>query len=346
MDWIENNPIGTVETVIGDVEVTPEGIHDSFWHTHYQNKVFVLPAIKAILQKGAFLSELDDFNPKNNIKNYYFAAPVELDGERKFVFVRVQQIEKGSKDFYVHEVFTEDEVRTATTLQEETDKRKPGDGPYADNQLPGSKPDRKQSDLYRSIINNVLTVNKNARATDAWYQSLWNDAKKIYPDTLFQEGEEKTTRAQKLDKRFSKEADRKYLTDALKTIHGILNDKSLEPAEGENRVEYDNTRRLQERIRRELPGAGSVIGMAAQVNSGRILSSSQYDRLKKFIRDNPREYRSVFADVMGQQEYLEDLAEVTDGEPHARLADPRAARTDTMERLREIGDPVPLKLLI
>jgi hypothetical protein len=40
---------------------------------------------------------------------------------------------------------------------------------------------------------------------------------------------------------------------------------------------------------------------------------------------------------MGQDEYLEDLADKEDGEPHARLADPRAERTDDMELLREIG---------
>jgi len=193
-------------------------------------------------------------------------------------------------------------------------------------------------DTWQEFRDSVQT-GETTDADNAWYKSLWGDARKIY-NTLFQEGEEKTNRAQVLDNSFIKEADREYLTEALKTIHGILNDQSLEPAEGENRIEYDNTRRLQERIRRELPGAGSVIGFAAQVNSGKILSSSQYDRLKKFIRDNPREYRSVFGDVMGQKEYLEDLAEAADGEPHARLADPRAVKTDTMERLREIGKEI------
>jgi hypothetical protein len=40
---------------------------------------------------------------------------------------------------------------------------------------------------------------------------------------------------------------------------------------------------------------------------------------------------------MGQDEYLEDLAAVRDGEPHARLADPRPDVRDTMEYLRQIG---------
>jgi hypothetical protein len=350
-EWIKENPIGNVETVIGDVEVAPKGIDDSFWHTHYKNKVFVLPAIKAILQEGAFLSELDDFNPENNIRNYYFAAPVALDGERKIVFIRVQQIEEGSKKFYVHEVFTEDEVRAAAPLQEEIDKRKTGSGPNTDS-FPVNKPGSgtyaasfpgvkagNQSDLYRSIINNVLTVNPNARATDAWYRSLWNDAKKIYKDTYFQE--EETNRAGELDNRFYNEADRKYLTKALKEFYGIHNDQSLEPAQEEDeaaREEYRRVKRLQHRINTELPNAGSVIGMAAQVRSGRELSSTQYDRLRGFIRKNKRDYRAVFADIMGQEEYLEDLADTKDGEPAGRLANPHPDRLNIKARLKEIAN--------
>ena len=50
-------------------------------------------------------------------------------------------------------------------LQEETDKRTPGNGTYAASFL-GVKAGN-QSDLYRSIINNILTVNPNVQATDA-----------------------------------------------------------------------------------------------------------------------------------------------------------------------------------
>ena len=338
LEWINRNPIGNVETVIGDVEVTPSGIDNSFGHTKYKNKVFVLPAVKAILQEGAFLSELDDFNPENNIRNYYFAAPVALDEERKIVFIRVRQVEEGSKKFHVHEVFTEDEIRAAAPLQEEIDKRKPGNGPNAAS-FPGIRAGN-QSDLYRSIINNVLTVNPNARATDAWYRSLWNDAQKIRGDTLFQHGEEKGGRAEELDKRWAGEADKKYLGEALRELHRVHNDQALEPAEDESDAaheEYRRVKRLQHRIRTELPNAGSIVGMAAQVNSGTGLSSRQYDRLKGWIRKNTRDYRAVFADIMGQEEYLEDLADTKDGEPAGRLADPRPDKQDIKARLKEIA---------
>ena len=186
---------------------------------------------------------------------------------------------------------------------------------------------------FRDSINKSETT----EADNAWYRSIWNDARKIFANTLFQDDEESTSRAKELDKRFYKEADKKYVEEALKTMHGILNDKSLEPVQGEDGTEYNRIQRLQGRIRAELPYSSSITGMAAQVNSIGKLSSSQYDRLKNYIRNRTREFRSVFAEIMKQEDFLEDLAEIKDGEPAARLADPRSVKTDTMAKLREIA---------
>jgi hypothetical protein len=156
-NWIKNNPIGIVETVIGDVEVDEETINTSMEHTHYKNKALVVPAIKPILARGAFLGAREDLYGLPE-QNFYFAAPVDIDGERKIVFVRVKQKEKGDKKFHVHEVFTEDEIKNAVPLEQEIAKRKAG----ASNVLPSApafRPDRKQSDLYRSIIKNAYDVN-------------------------------------------------------------------------------------------------------------------------------------------------------------------------------------------
>ncbi|MDR0731047.1 MAG: hypothetical protein LBF63_05205, partial [Treponema sp.] len=362
--WIEEHPIGTVETVIGNVEVDPHGIHNSMSHTHYANKVFVLSAIKPILEDGAFLSELDDFNPDTGIKNYYFAAPVNLDNERKIVFIRVRETPGNNKRFYVHEVFTEDEVRAAAPLQDELDKRtrdtllQPGASgniseqnnvqPSASDKKPQGRPNAVSAlgfvsggnppDLYRSIINNVLTVNPDARATDAWYESFYKDARKAYPRTLFQEGEEKApSRAEELDRRWEDlETTREKMVKILKAVHGIFNSRETEPAEGEDRGEYDNTQRLKGRLERELPRAGTWKGYAASVATGGPLKEAWYQRLKGLIRKAPRDYRALFADLMDQGEYLEDLADTGDGELAARLADPRGEREDVKETLKKI----------
>jgi hypothetical protein len=198
--------------------------------------------------------------------------------------------------------------------------------------------DAAQYDSWREFRESI-EEGEASDADNAWYRSLWNDARKIYKDTLFQE-EEKTDRAGELDRRFYSEADRKYLTEALKELYRIHNDQSLKPdkeEDGEVGEEYRRVKRLQQRIQTELPNAGSIIGMAAQVRSGRELSSTQYDRLKGWIRKNTRDYRAVFADIMGQEEYLEDLAGTKDGEPAGRLANPHRDKFNIKERLKEIA---------
>jgi hypothetical protein len=141
--WIEKNPIGIVSTEIGDVEVTKSGIKNSFGHTNYKNKVTVLPAIKPILEHGVYIGNAPDWNGKK-IQNYYFAAPVNLDGKRKIVFIRIRENEGRPKLFYVHEVFTDEEIKKSEAMQTVEISKKPTNG--------------NASDLYRSILNSILSV--------------------------------------------------------------------------------------------------------------------------------------------------------------------------------------------
>jgi len=192
---------------------------------------------------------------------------------------------------------------------------------------------------------NITQTFFQSEADDAWYKSLWEDAKKIHNDTLFQD-EEDNSRAKQLDNRFYKEADKKYLTEALKELMSIHENQTLEPTKEEGeaaRKKYERIIRLQTRIDTELPNAGSVIGIAAQVRKNKTLSDGQYDRLKRFIRNNTRDYRSVFADIMEQDEFLEDLAEMKNGEPHARLADPHPEKQNVKARLKEIASIIKEK---
>ncbi|MDR1149235.1 MAG: cytochrome P450 [Spirochaetaceae bacterium] len=85
--WVKQNPIGPVDTVIGRVEADENSMRDTMDHTKYKSKISALPSIKTVLEKGAFLGVLDDLYGQP-VKNYYFAAPVDLDGQDKIVFVR------------------------------------------------------------------------------------------------------------------------------------------------------------------------------------------------------------------------------------------------------------------
>jgi hypothetical protein len=134
--WINDNPIGTVRTVTidgtFDIGVTPDGIQDSFSHPgKYPNKVYVLPAIKNILERGAYIGHAKDRNGAE-IENYYFAAPVEIDGNRHIVFIRVRENEGRSKKFYVHEVFTEEEIKKSEAMQTSEISKKPPRGYASD----------------------------------------------------------------------------------------------------------------------------------------------------------------------------------------------------------------------
>ena len=91
-------------------------------------------------------------------KNYYFAAPVDLDNDRKILFVRVKQKENKNKRFYVHEVFTKDEIKNALPLEQEMIKRKSG-SPNVQTATPDFVPARKQADLYRSILKDFISIN-------------------------------------------------------------------------------------------------------------------------------------------------------------------------------------------
>jgi hypothetical protein len=183
-----------------------------------------------------------------------------------------------------------------------------------------------------------------SEADNAWYESFYKDARKAYPRTLFQEDEEAApSRAEELDRRWVEtETTREKLAAILKRIHEIFNNREQEPAEGEDRKEYDNTQRLKGRLERELPRPGTWKGYAANVATGSPLKEGWYRKLKGLIRKAPRDYRALFADLMGQGEYLEDLADTVDGEPAARLADPRGEREDVKKTLknivRDLGD--------
>ena len=195
-------------------------------------------------------------------------------------------------------------------------------------------------DNWREFRDGIDTVQMSTAADNAWYRSVWSDAQKIYGETLFQD-EEDTSRAGELDNRFYREADKKYLTETLKELYRIHANESLEPAQEESeavREDYKRIKRLQRRINTELPNAGSIIGIAAQVRSGMGLSSTQYDRIKTWMRKNKRDYRSIFADIMEQEEFLEDMAETNDGEPSGRLANPLAEKQNVKARLKEIAN--------
>lgn len=120
IDYINANPQGIAKTKIGDVEINTKGIENSLSHTIYLNKVLTIPAIKTVLEKGTYLGVLKDSDGKRQ-NNYYFAAPITIDNEQKILFIRVKHVAGRDKLFYIHDVFTNEEIKKATPYSGELD---------------------------------------------------------------------------------------------------------------------------------------------------------------------------------------------------------------------------------
>lgn len=120
-EWVEENYKTPADTVIGEVEIKKGNIKDSLSHGFGQDKLDAIPAVKDVLEKGTYLGYENDFKGAT-LRNHYFAGKVKFPGGDKIVFCRVRESAGDtSKRFYVHEVFTEDEIKKGATTRSSND---------------------------------------------------------------------------------------------------------------------------------------------------------------------------------------------------------------------------------
>lgn len=146
--WIREHITKPVQTVIGKVEIPENSASESLSHTMYQNKLDAFQAIEAVLRDGVYIGSKGNFDGETNT-NYYFAGNVSFEGEEKIVFVRTKHARGGENTFYVHEVFTEEEIKKSEGLQTtavQTTSAKRGS----------------PSDFYRSLIGEFTKVNPDS----------------------------------------------------------------------------------------------------------------------------------------------------------------------------------------
>ena len=152
--WIKANPQNDAKTEIGDVRIGEDDIRNSFSHSNYPNKLAVLPALRDILERGAYIGNAPDWK-RQNATDHYFAAPVEIDGSSKKVFVRVISEEGNPNRLHVHEIFTQDEIdKAGLTAPSEILPPNRGMQTPPSTGKPGAL-----SGLYRSLIRGALDVN-------------------------------------------------------------------------------------------------------------------------------------------------------------------------------------------
>lgn len=112
-DWINKNGKGNANTLIGEVVINGKSVERDLHHGDEQDKYLKLqtiPSVKDVLEKGTYLGYEKDFNGKP-IDNHYFAGKINYGGEEKIIFCRVRENNGDKNRFYVHEVFTEEEIK-------------------------------------------------------------------------------------------------------------------------------------------------------------------------------------------------------------------------------------------
>ena len=147
MQYVSEHFRNPFNTEIGEVIIDPSSIKQSLSHTIYQNKLDAIQALGDVLERGVYLGKASDKDGKP-IVNYYFAAPVEIGGERKLVFVRSRKASGTPNRFYVHEVFTEDEIRELGSQQT---------APHL-----SAMAHRNASEFYKKILAEVMNIKSDS----------------------------------------------------------------------------------------------------------------------------------------------------------------------------------------
>lgn len=142
--WIKEYGNAPVKTAIGEVVLDERTVKNSLSHGFSQEKLDAVQAISSVLANGIYIGMEADYDGKP-IDNYYFAGRVDFDGEERIVFCRVRQATRGEsiKRFYVHEVFTEEEIKKGASLQT---------GSAANGKRLGGRA------LYKNILHEFLSV--------------------------------------------------------------------------------------------------------------------------------------------------------------------------------------------
>ncbi len=103
------------DTPIGRVVIDGRSAHASLGHNYGPAKLDVLVTLQRDFANAVYLGFAPDFEGKP-LDNHYFAYPVEYGDGRHLVFCRVRKDHNANR-LYVHEVFTEEEIKGGDALQ-------------------------------------------------------------------------------------------------------------------------------------------------------------------------------------------------------------------------------------
>lgn len=163
--WVRENIKGTIHAKGDHVVVFDEGSVDkTFSHLKYPSKFDTIPAVREVLKNGAYLGDLNDLDG-NNLVNLYWGGTVLLDGERTLVFVRARRPAKQSTKFYVHDVFTEEDIKKYPPLAAAELEALSRSGAGSLNADRPNTPSPRGDILERRIMRTIAEVNGQSRTS-------------------------------------------------------------------------------------------------------------------------------------------------------------------------------------
>ena len=163
--WMSQHPQEPAHTEIGDVVIDVNSMQNSMSHSRYNNKLAVLPILKDAMEKGEYLGSLPDW-ARERWSDHYFATKVRIGNDDKILFIRVLEPEGIRRSLYVHEIYTDDE------LKKNGDRLVPG----MQTGDPVSAKNRSHSDFFRKLIQlfylsnpeSTKAVDSNGRPMVVW----------------------------------------------------------------------------------------------------------------------------------------------------------------------------------
>ncbi|MDR1024856.1 MAG: hypothetical protein LBL56_03955, partial [Treponema sp.] len=280
--------------------LTREGIRSSLHHGYGKAKINAFAAVPHIIQNGKVI------DTQNNWKNrgydsYTVAAPFKIGDVEYIGEVIVNQHKDGKNTFYLHEVTEKSKLRGASQAGYETS-------------TPEGASIKIIVQFFEKVKQEAADFHAPSDADRAWFEAFWKDARTAAKGTtLFSTEEAAPGAPEQGDRAFLKDINRKNLADVLITLHNDLfagQTEPVAPEPGEDRGAYDKEMakyrkagELKARINRELPNRMAWVGIAAKVANGEELSTADYNTLRGYLRESPRDYRALFADLMDRPEW-------------------------------------------
>jgi hypothetical protein len=206
-------------------------------------------------------------------------------------------------------------------------------------------------ELYETEWTRPENAHVPEHADAQWYETFWEKANGIYPEEYeVYDKEDKQQERDDASPNSPVEMDALWMASFLRPgrleaflerIGQIVTTEPWQPLDEEDLAAVNRHMEIRDRINRELRH-GSWVSNAIRVLSGKELTQKQKRMLSSLIEAAPRDYRSLYAEIMEEPEWEVALADTTAEQLKTKIADPEQTSLDRMspEQRRRISEEV------